>query len=233
MLHVLRSPNQFDEADHQFVALLESGEVRHKEAVLAAKKSTNRAARSSYLSHIDTPHMGPRLERNGMPLHRVAMLAWAFRRGLAEVTTASIRAQDDSITLKNYRIAKYGTDGIAPLEHILRQAPTSSMGPAELFNYIKDWTEMGGIESRSRRGQEKPLTEWVTKRADWTSTSDVQRPWHARVGECLWQIRINDFPDEPLFTLMIDGAVIGDLEDWPKAWKRHRTNRAGEKESAS
>lgn len=222
MLHVLRAPDQFDEADHQFVALLESGEIRHREAVQAVKKSTNRIARNSYLSHVDTPHMGPRLERDGMPLHRVAMLAWAFRRRLCEVTTASIRAHDDRIASKNYRVARFGGDGIPSLEYILRQAPKSSMRAAELFNYIKDWTEIGGAESRRRKGQEKRLEEWLIEKTDWILTHDAQSPWQTTVGDCLWQICINNFPDEPMFTLMVQGIVMGDLEDWPKTWKRVR-----------
>lgn len=220
MLHVLRTANEFDDEDHRFMALLEEGEIRHREAIRATKKSTNRSARISYLSHIDHPYAGARLEQDGVPLHRVAVIAWTFRRRLSEVITACIRPQEDSIALKRYRIAKYGTDGIPPLEYILSRAPYATMGAADLYDHIKDWTELGGATSRRRRGGEKQLEEWITKRVSWTRTGDIQYPWCAMVSDRSWRIKINDFPDEPLFTLVIEEKAIGDLEDWPKAWKR-------------
>jgi hypothetical protein len=33
-------------------------------------------------------------------------------------------------------------------------------------------------------------------------------------------IRVNDFPAEPLYTLLVDGEEVEDLEDWPEAWTR-------------
>jgi hypothetical protein len=36
-----------------------------------------------------------------------------------------------------------------------------------------------------------------------------------------WTIRLNDFPEEPLYTLLIDGLVILHFDDWPQwpdAW---------------
>jgi hypothetical protein len=40
------------------------------------------------------------------------------------------------------------------------------------------------------------------------------------VGGRTYIIRINDFPAEPLYTLLIDGKEVEDLEDWPSAWVR-------------
>jgi hypothetical protein len=33
-------------------------------------------------------------------------------------------------------------------------------------------------------------------------------------------LRVNDFPAEPLYSIMVDGTVLADLEDWPSAWQR-------------
>jgi hypothetical protein len=33
-----------------------------------------------------------------------------------------------------------------------------------------------------------------------------------------WLIRLNDFPDEPLFTLLIGGAEVLHFNEWPKEW---------------
>ena len=32
------------------------------------------------------------------------------------------------------------------------------------------------------------------------------------------RVRVNDFPAEPLYTLLVDGVEIEDLEDWPSRW---------------
>jgi len=35
-----------------------------------------------------------------------------------------------------------------------------------------------------------------------------------------FQLRINDFPEEQLYTLIIDNEIILDFDDWPKNWER-------------
>jgi len=35
-----------------------------------------------------------------------------------------------------------------------------------------------------------------------------------------WTIRLNDFPDEPAYTLMIDIEEIIHFDDWPDFWDR-------------
>jgi hypothetical protein len=40
----------------------------------------------------------------------------------------------------------------------------------------------------------------------------------AVVGNSEWKIRINDFPAEPLYTLIVDCSEIIHFNDWPKEW---------------
>ena len=51
----------------------------------------------------------------------------------------------------------------------------------------------------------------------WTLTTDALIPYEATVGR---QLQVNDFPAEPLYTLLINNQPIGHLDDWPVAWKR-------------
>ena len=54
----------------------------------------------------------------------------------------------------------------------------------------------------------------------WRETDDVDFPYEALVNGELWKLRINDFPEEPLFTLFIGEKEIGHLDDWPPYWKK-------------
>ena len=54
----------------------------------------------------------------------------------------------------------------------------------------------------------------------WESTGDGEVPYRARAGGRTLTVRVNDFPAEPLYTLLVDGQEVEDLEDWPAAWVR-------------
>lgn len=53
---------------------------------------------------------------------------------------------------------------------------------------------------------------------DWRRTGDAYFPVAARVGEAWWVLRINNFPDHPVWTLLVDGVRRFDLDDAPAAW---------------
>jgi hypothetical protein len=55
---------------------------------------------------------------------------------------------------------------------------------------------------------------------EWHRTGSGEIPYEARVGNRLWRVRINDFPAEKLYSLLVDGREIERFDDWPKAWKR-------------
>jgi hypothetical protein len=46
-----------------------------------------------------------------------------------------------------------------------------------------------------------------------------------QVGGERWTLRINDFPDEPLYTLFAGQRPLKDIEEWPSNWVR-RTGSA-------
>jgi hypothetical protein len=54
----------------------------------------------------------------------------------------------------------------------------------------------------------------------WSATDDPIRPYEAKVGSDIWVVQVNDFPDEQLYTLLVNGQESGSFDDWPTKWKR-------------
>jgi hypothetical protein len=52
----------------------------------------------------------------------------------------------------------------------------------------------------------------------WEATGGIFVPFQARVGEAIWALRLNEFPERPMYTLFIDGMEIGTLDDPPHTW---------------
>jgi len=47
-----------------------------------------------------------------------------------------------------------------------------------------------------------------------------REPWEAEVGGQRWRVRLNDFPEEPLYTVIVDGREVASFNDWPACWTR-------------
>jgi hypothetical protein len=60
----------------------------------------------------------------------------------------------------------------------------------------------------------------LARRVAWTPAGGGEIPYHAEIDGARWRIRINDFPAEPLYTLLIGESEIGHFDEWPKAWDR-------------
>ncbi len=54
----------------------------------------------------------------------------------------------------------------------------------------------------------------------WTATGDEVAPFRASVNGENWVIRINDFPAEHLYSLVVDGHEAKHFDDWPPTWLR-------------
>jgi hypothetical protein len=72
----------------------------------------------------------------------------------------------------------------------------------------------------------KTATNYLAERIDWRRTADPRHPFAANFeGEkCL--IRLNDFPDEHLYTLIVDGEEVVAFDDWSSNWNRPAKEKA-------
>jgi len=61
--------------------------------------------------------------------------------------------------------------------------------------------------------------EHATVRVRWRATWSRAVPYQAELDGATWVLRQGAFPDEALYTLYIDGEAIGELDEWPEAWR--------------
>lgn len=62
------------------------------------------------------------------------------------------------------------------------------------------------------------VKEYLEMDIVWKKNADPEYPYSAIIeGEqCL--IRLNDFPEEHLYTLLTNGVAVADFDDWPATW---------------
>ncbi|BAE52409.1 hypothetical protein [Paramagnetospirillum magneticum] len=54
----------------------------------------------------------------------------------------------------------------------------------------------------------------------WLASGGAEYPYFATVDGQRWRVRVNDFPAEALYTLLVDAREVEDFDDWPTAWVR-------------
>lgn len=64
-------------------------------------------------------------------------------------------------------------------------------------------------------------TDFLSQNINWNETGDVFFPYEADVDGKRLSIRINDFPEEHLYTLLVDGEEVCDFDDWLENWNRN------------
>jgi uncharacterized protein YjaG (DUF416 family) len=93
---------------------------------------------------------------------------------------------------------------------------------------IREWADHRPAvwESEDRR-KKKGLTHSASELGailardiEWQPTADPLHPWSAVIDGVPCRIRINDYPDELLYTLLLGDTPAGDFHDWPERWKR-------------
>ena len=69
------------------------------------------------------------------------------------------------------------------------------------------------------------IDDYCSKSIKWNATGDVEFPYSSTVDGKSFRIRLNDFPADKLYTLIVGGAEF-DFDDWPSVWARNLSKRA-------
>lgn len=64
------------------------------------------------------------------------------------------------------------------------------------------------------------LETYLRANISWSKTRAAVDMWRSEVGRDTWTVRVNDFPEEHLYTLLVNGDEIGSFDEWPKPWLR-------------
>jgi hypothetical protein len=99
---------------------------------------------------------------------------------------------------------------------------------AEIWRHIVAWarhrpTAWEAEDRRKKQGLAyltSELGELLARELSWDMTDNLEYPWMTGVDGERWQIRLNDFPDDFMYSLVIDGKSVGDFHDWPETWRR-------------
>ena len=67
---------------------------------------------------------------------------------------------------------------------------------------------------------------YLAKTITWKHTADPHYPFAAEVEDDKCVIRLNDFPDEHLYTLLVNGKEIVSFDDWSAKWSRPAKEKA-------
>lgn len=62
------------------------------------------------------------------------------------------------------------------------------------------------------------LSACLKQATAWVKTDRAEFPYTADINGQTWLIRVNDFPEEPLYTLLIENQEIGSFDDWSPVW---------------
>ncbi len=66
----------------------------------------------------------------------------------------------------------------------------------------------------------QPAQSYLEEKIVWTEGTDPSYPYQAKLNGAKLLIRVNDFPDENLYTLVIDDLAVAGFDDWPGQWIR-------------
>jgi hypothetical protein len=108
--------------------------------------------------------------------------------------------------------------GYAPsLRALFNQAKRTGLSDDEAWGHIKEWA----LRPPKRAAAPAPaLAPQFAQAAAWRETGDLDFPWTADVAGEVWRVRLNDFPEEPMYTLFVGDEERGTFHDWPDAWER-------------
>jgi hypothetical protein len=64
------------------------------------------------------------------------------------------------------------------------------------------------------------VQNYLEEEVKWNEGADPTFPYKAKIKGDNLVIRLNDFPDDRLYTLLVNDKEVSSFDDWPKQWSR-------------
>ena len=64
------------------------------------------------------------------------------------------------------------------------------------------------------------IENYLEEKVVWKPGMDPRYPYEAELHREKLVIRLNDFPDESLYTLIVNKVEVASFDDWPEQWDR-------------
>jgi len=214
---------RLEEADFKFQALVLRA---------AAEPRTTWWVRRSYVAHRTSTHNGYLANlRDGAPLEGLARLGWHSRRWAIEMAVAQLRDEVDRELLHNRNRSVFGDDVVPSVQWLMDQAKQAGLDETGQYEhvlrwvlrpdlYFYKWIESGGETFKCLKTWKKGDPRLLESPILFSRTDDSEYPLRAEVNGKVWTVRVNDFPEAPMYTLTVDGTEVIDFDNWPEKWGR-------------
>jgi hypothetical protein len=117
------------------------------------------------------------------------------------------------------------------LQWFVRESEKQDLDEAGMLQLILDWSlrmpaQMREFERRqapsTQRADNRPnvLIPFLQREVRCHQSRDLDNPWTADVQNHRWTLRLNDYPDDFLYTLIAEDEPIASFNDFPRNWKR-------------
>jgi len=214
------------------------GTLTHRELLALASKDKRRTSwiRKDYFKHHSGHSLNNGMIQYGTALAERARQLWKSQHDAVELAIARLKDDTDAALLRSRNLEKYGDPVGPPFEWLKDSARDKGLTERGQFEAVIQWAlrpdlyeyKSTGSLDRARLMRLQPeakildraIAKRLSKSVSWASTGNPKDPLMAKVGPKTWVIQINDFPDEPLYSLIEDGRPVAAFDDWPKSWNR-------------
>lgn len=66
----------------------------------------------------------------------------------------------------------------------------------------------------------KVADRYLTQEISWNLSRNPDYPFNANVNGNEYKIRLNDFPENVAYTLIVNNTPVISFDDWPSSWKK-------------
>lgn len=192
--------------------------------------------RTSYFTHCGLPASAFYMNRDGVPLAERAAFLWEAKRGSVELALALLQDPVDRELLEKRNQFVFKSRAVPSFNWLTNRAKAGGLGETERLEAVIEWAvrpdlyRCEWLESQGypRLERVKPETRARTEaqrqrlalKVEWREAGNPEEPLAAKVGRKKWTVRVNEFPDAPLYSLLENGVAVMDFDDWPKSWSR-------------